>query len=775
MDRRAFLRRAAWQTGALITASTGLGGLAGCTGGGDDGEAIQPLPPTFPGTDTPLPATPAAAGAFKFPQSVASGDPKSDGALLWTRVVPGAADDIAIGSTAANFSVKLRITSADNAAFIGSSTALTGTIEAEADVPVYAYYDNSLRHRISALKPATTYYYQFTAGDNRSKVGRFKTAPAAEADVDTLKFAFMACQDWSVNHWAGMTALVQEDLDFIVHLGDYIYEAVGADYQAGGVEPAHGALVLPEGTALPGGGKYASALNDYRYLYKKYRSDARLQALHERFAFVAVWDDHEFSDDCWQDRETYNNGSYNATTGGDNNAQPTRRRAASQAWFEFMPADISFTLDPGYGITNIRIYRELKFGKLMHLVMTDQRLYRADHLIPEAAPNPATGQPIGSIGARYMVPEATLSAVEQQKLAAATAAKLPDPLGLVSVLGAGQRQWWMDTLKASTALWKIWGNETSLLKMGVDGAKLPTAPAQFQQRFVLNADQWDGFNAERKLLMSHLRANNISNVVAVTGDIHAFYAGVVMDDYNAAVPNPTMVDLVSAGMSSNSFFSYLLSAASTPSFADIKPLVAVSEAEAEGLAIRMLSAAIALGAGVTDLSNTAAVQAAVMAAIGAGLIPLAAVQPTPGLTLTPIVTLDETLRGNMGGIVAGTIAGLAGASKSVAAMTLYGLIAQNLATALGIPVAFVPAAEVVKRLNPFANSTTGVPPTPNNPWIKHADSDAQGYAVVRLTKTELVCDFKKLKRLSGGAAPLDAVASVKRVQVPVGRVEVNPV
>jgi alkaline phosphatase D len=81
-----------------------------------------------------------------------------------------------------------------------------------------------------------------------------------------------------------------------------------------------------------------------------------------------------------------------------------------------MPADISFTLDPGQGITGIRIYRDLKFGKLMHLVMTDQRLYRADHLIPEAAPSPLTGQPLGSIGARYMVPQATLASVEAAKL-----------------------------------------------------------------------------------------------------------------------------------------------------------------------------------------------------------------------------------------------------------------------------------------------------------------------------------------------------------------------
>jgi len=767
MDRRNFLR-----AGALITASSALGGLAGCMGGGDNGAAVMPLPPTFPGTDTPIPATPAASGAYKFPQSVASGDPKPDGALLWARVLPASADDIAVSPAAGNFQVKLRISSANQSALLGSNTALAGSMDAEADVPVYALYDHTLRHRISGLKPATVYYYQFSAGDARSKVGRFKTAPANDADIDSLKFAYMTCQDWSVNHWAGMSALAQENLDFIVHLGDYIYEAVGADYQQGGVEPAHGALILPQGTPLPSGGRYATVIDDYRYLYKRYRSDARLQALHERFAFVAIWDDHEFSDDCWQDRETYDNGSYSATTGGDNTAQPSRRRAASQAWFEYMPAEISFTLDPGYGIGNIRIYRDLKFGKLMHLVMTDQRLYRADHMIPEAALNPLTGQPLGQIGARYMVPETSLYGVEAQKIAAGAA--LPDPYSLVSVLGTAQRQWWMDTMKNSTATWKIWGNETSLLKMSVDGAKIPSAPAVFKTRFIVNADQWDGFNAERKLLMNHLVANKVSNVVAVTGDIHAFFAGVVWDDYNAANPKPAMVDLVTAGISSNSFFSYLRGAAATPAFAPVQPLVEINEAVAEGIAIQMLSAAIALGAGVTDLSNTAAIQAAVMAAVGAGLIPLAAVQPTPGLSTAVINTLDETLAGQMGGMIAGTIAGLAASSRSAAAMTLYGLIAQKLAAALGVPVSFVPASEVVKRLNPFANSTTGAAPAANNPWINHADTEAQGFAVVSLSKTELLCEFRKVNRLSAGSAPLTPVASVKRLKVLAGKAEVLP-
>ena len=775
MDRRSFLRRSAAQAGALITASTALSSLVGCGGGGDAGAPIQPLPETFPGSSTPLPPTAAASGTFKFPQSVASGDPKPDGAVLWARVVPSTADDVTSATGAGSYSVTLKISSAaGNAELMGTTSTLTGSVAATADVPVYEFYDHTLRHRISGLQPATVYYYQFTAGSSVSRIGRFKTAPANDTDINALNFAFVSCQDWNVNHWAGMDTLATENIDFIVHLGDYIYEAVGADYQAGGVESAHAALALPNGTALPTGGKYATTLGDYRYLYKRYRTDRRLQNLHERFAFVAVWDDHEFSDDCWQDRETYDNGTFNATTQvGDNTAQTPRRLAANQAWFENMPADISFTLDPGQSITGIRIYRDLKFGKLMHLVMTDQRLYRADHLIPEAAPSPLTGQAVGSIGARYMVPQATLAGVEAAKLAAG--ATLPDPLALVSVLGGAQRQWWVQTMTTSTAQWKVWGNEVSLLRMGMDGNKIPGAPAAFKAKFVLNADQWDGFNAERKYLMGQLLAKGVKNVVAVTGDIHAFYAGVVMADYDAATPVPAMVDLVTAGVSSNSNFSYFYGAATQPSFAALKPLVATSEFEAEAIAIQMLSAAIAIGAGVTDLGNTAAIQAAVQGAIQAGLVPAAAFAPTASLSRAVVNTFDETQAGTMGTLISGLITSMAVAGKSVAAMTLYGLIQQKLAAALGIPANFVPASEIVKRLNPFADPTTAVAPPVNNPWIKHVDSDAQGYAVVSLSKTELICTFKKMARQVGGTAPASPVAAVRTVRVATGVTDVSVV
>ena len=412
MDRRQFLKY-----GSFITVSVASGaGLTACGGSSSasaDGGA----------TDLPL-----ASGAWKFPQSVASGDPRNDSIMLWTRAVPASADSVAAAPTASDSAIRLVMTAVDNGAALGTSNALSGATVVDIKLPLQSQYDNTVRHKVTGLNPGTVYYYQFVAGDSRSNVGRCKTAPAADADVAQLQFAYMTCQDWSVNHWGAMTSIAGENLDFIVHLGDYIYETVGEDFQLGAVESRHDALKLPDGAFKSGtsGAKYANTLADYRYLYKKYRTDLRLQALHERFAFIAIWDDHEFSDDAWQDAQTYD-GTFSTTDGSDLH-QTGRRRNANQAWFEYMPADVN--LDSATtGFQNIKIYRDFQFGKLMQLVMTDERLYRNDHVIPESSVNPATGLPLGRIGSRYLVQQDVFNTVEAQKMAGATAIGLASPLG----------------------------------------------------------------------------------------------------------------------------------------------------------------------------------------------------------------------------------------------------------------------------------------------------------------------------------------------------------
>lgn len=812
MDRRRFLKLSSFFS--ISTLSAGMSaGLSACSG--DD------------------PVTPEATGsAWAFPQSVASADPRADSIVLWTRVSPSGVDGAASLQGGQDVSIRLVVTATDNSSLLGSNGALSGPALADLRLAAYADYDGTLRHKLTGLSPATTYYYQFTAGAVRSNVGRFKTAAASTTVLDQLRFAFITCQDWSVNHWAGYEHLVanESELDFFLHLGDYIYETVGADFQNGLVESRHTALALPDGASKADGssGTYANALDDYRYLYKRYRSDARIQALHERFAMIAIWDDHEFTDDCWQDAETYDLGTYDATTGAaDNTHQTARRLHANRAWFEFMPADVSYDADSS-SIDAIQIYRSFQFGTLAQLAMTDERLYRADHTLPEAAVG-------SSIGSRYMVPASTLAAATTAKISAATAAGAADPIAPVSMLGTTQRAWWQNTMKSTSATWKLWGNEVSLLRMGLNGtdaiatlvalnaistlatqigsaasstgsvpvaaalvaavtagasqatatsaavaiatadassanlttaavgaglsatqaaiavaaytaaqsaagagssaqasaaaqviafglikpdiqahgvsssfivaAGLQTSLAPYFQKFLLNCDQWDGYNAERKALMGFLRDNAIQNVVALTGDIHAFFAGTVRDDFDTGSGQDVMVDLVTAGMSSDSFFSYLSSA--------------VGDLSAELATLVVYTLSIPTAAGTLS-------------------VPFNLLDYTMGKAAPTLDSLAEQARVRVRGALAQ--AGVAEAALDTTTDTVLAALKAD----SGFNTTLLGLAQQLASLN-------------SNPWLKHVNTDAQGYSVVTLTAQQLRCEFRQVNRLIGTSAPSTSV------------------
>ena len=498
MDRRQLLQR-----GAFFTVAAATGALAACSG--------DPFPPT---------------GTYQFAQGVASGDPRDTSVVFWTRCVR-------TDAAAENIAVQLHI----------STTADFKTLLAQTSLVASADWDNTVRAKITGLPANTPLFYRFVAGRDISDIGSAKTAPAATASIAQLKFAWFTCQDWSINHWGAMSLLAAEDLDFIVHVGDYIYETVGASFQAGAAEPAHTALTLPDGTLL-GTAKYATTLADYRYLYRTYRGDARLRKLHQQWPMVAIWDDHEFSDDCWQDHQTYTN---------ENKQQTARRRAATQAWVEYMPVDfgdVSFdTANAAYD--NIRIYRDFQFGTLMHLVMTDERLYRDDHVVPEAVIAQAQGHdPVNgsdSVGARYFVQQPVLAQFEAVKTQALGRAP--------SILGTTQTQWWKDKMTSSSATWKVWGNEVMLSRLWADLRAL--APPPYNAVYVVNCDGWDGYPSHKAELMGYLKAQNVQNVVAITGDLHAFQCGVVRDVPDPATGTPVLLDFVTAGISSSSFYSYL--------------------------------------------------------------------------------------------------------------------------------------------------------------------------------------------------------------------------
>ena len=262
----------------MVTATLASGNLAvGCNNAGDD-EDTRPL----------------QDGAAYFPQSVVSGDPRQDSVIVWTRLEdPDLAAD-------ADAEVKLELASDAEFTTLVELDGETGTL-----APAKAMYDRCVKVKVRGLEPATTYYYRFihSRDDGRfvSPVGRTRTAPAADADAK-LRFAVVSCQDFNGRYYNGYARMAAEELDFFVHLGDYIYETTGdPSFQKTGGRVATftdkaGAIAFNAGTDK----EYfaAQSLSNYRELYRTYRSDLALRKIHETVPMIATWDDHEFTDDC---------------------------------------------------------------------------------------------------------------------------------------------------------------------------------------------------------------------------------------------------------------------------------------------------------------------------------------------------------------------------------------------------------------------------------------------------------------------------------------------
>jgi alkaline phosphatase D len=294
--------------------------------------------------------------------------------VIWTRVADG---------ERADQDLNLELELALDADF---KEALTLDGSGARSLVAEAAFDHAVRVRVDGLTPATHYYYRFSyessGGRITTRVGRTKTAPADD-DTRALRFAVVCCQDYNGRYYHVHRRLVSEELDFVLHLGDYVYETVGLPpFPAGSRQVTLGrpneALVLNGGAALA-----VRTLDNYRDLYRTYRSDRDLQALHERFPIIAIWDDHEYSDDCHGATATYFDGRRDET-------DFERRAAADQAWFEYMPVDFSAapssSWDPSQSFPdNLRIYRSFGFGRHLELVLTDLRRYRPDHLVPENA------------------------------------------------------------------------------------------------------------------------------------------------------------------------------------------------------------------------------------------------------------------------------------------------------------------------------------------------------------------------------------------------------
>lgn len=218
------------------------------------------------------------------------------------------------------------------------------------EVIAHASDDGVAQVKLTDLKAKTQYYYRFVyekAGQYLgSAIGRAKTAPQPQ-DGSPVRFGLANCQDAIGRYYNTYFAALVQDLDFVVHVGDYIYETTGDPSFQGAT--GRGVVFTDTAGAIaleaPSGRTYyaAASVSNYRELYRFYRSDPLLQRMHERFTFVNIWDDHEYSDDCWGDTATYFDGLRNEkNTARRRNAEGSiKRRISSGAIPAVMVASLA--------------------------------------------------------------------------------------------------------------------------------------------------------------------------------------------------------------------------------------------------------------------------------------------------------------------------------------------------------------------------------------------------------------------------------------------------
>jgi alkaline phosphatase D len=420
---------------------------------------------------------------YVFTLSVASGDPTPRGVILWTRINPEVAG------------ADLQFQVARDAGF--GQVVLEGVVPAS---QIGALRDYTVKLDLDGrLEPDTRYHYRFVYAGAASRTGRCRTAPATGARTDKLKFALLTCQDYTNGYYGALDKIAGDDsIDFVVHLGDFIYESAA--------DPRFQSLPFPDREiVLPSGGTVALGLEDYRHIYRTYRRDAFLRRAMEQHTWIITRDDHETANDCYWDyaRGTLGAPDHPFTVEGNDPARLNRLMLDSQrAWIEYVPARVRIdetTADPQ---RFLRIYRDLRFGDLVDLFMLDTRTYRTAHACGEA-----------QFGGRYVPSCPALNSPQQ------------------TMLGRDQREWLVGNAAASRSVWKVLGNQTFMGRLGVPkldgGALIP-----------LNGDAWDGYAFERELLMREFKANGVRNLVTLTGDLHTYIASHLKVNYG----NPNNFD-----------------------------------------------------------------------------------------------------------------------------------------------------------------------------------------------------------------------------------------
>ena len=390
-----------------------------------------------------------------FPLGVFSGDPNAHSVVIGTRLAP---EPLTGGGLTKPVLVRWEV-----AADPGMRQTLRGGLTLA--LPARG---GSVQVVVYGLPADRWLYYRFAALGERSRVGRTRTFPRPGEACPSLRFALASCQDYRTGLYTSYKDMLEQRLDFVLHVGDYLYE----DGSAAGALRSHTTGSGPDGEIV--------TVDDYRNRYAQYRLDEDLRNAHAQLPFLVTWDDHEVDNN-------YAAGLSEIGGAVEGEAFLARRDAAYRVYSEVMPLRPENRPQSPYR----QLQRRLRFGKLADLYILDTRRYRTD-------------QPCGD--------GFTANCGEEANPAA-------------TLLGVDQERDLFRALERSRATWNVLAQQIMITRWNI--ARFSGAPVP-----IVNMDAWDGYTAARQRLTDFLAATRPSNPVVLTGDIHSHFAADVLQDFD---------------------------------------------------------------------------------------------------------------------------------------------------------------------------------------------------------------------------------------------------
>ena len=437
-----------------------------------------------------------AASPYAFRHGVASGDPLADSVIIWTRVS---------GSTGEPVRVFWQV----------AADAAMRAILRSGEINAVREHDFTVKVDVGDLPAGQQLYFRFIADGVESTLGKTRTLPSGE--LDSARFAVVTCSNYPAGYFHAYREIAnRDDLDAVIHLGDYIYE-----YGLGGYATER----AEELGRVPDPAREITSLGDYRRRHAQYKTDKDLQAMHAQHPMIAIWDDHEICNDSWRTgAENHNDGE---------GRWSRRRDAAIQAYFEWMPIR---------GVARgkrSRIFRDFRYGNLLSVIMLDTRMYGRDRQ-PQTTPEMSVEMVNGVLGDRKR-----------------------------RMLGKRQERWLRESLqRARGTTWQVIGQQVLVAPVKVpdlepfvnlDGPS--SAPRDVLEYTIamskynppMELDTWDGYAAAREDMFADL-AEFATNPLILSGDLHTSIAANLVP---ANAQEPVAVEFMPSSVSSPGISEYL--------------------------------------------------------------------------------------------------------------------------------------------------------------------------------------------------------------------------